>query len=70
MSNKEKRLAEYLAKTLSAKTAAAKSKTPEDREKWDRITEAYLGLAQSALGNVKLQLDLTQGTVGGASSQQ
>ncbi len=54
MLNYEERQARYLAKALEAKTMAAKSQTPEDREKWVRIADAYLGLAQSTLENFKL----------------
>ena len=47
MPDKEKRRVEYLAKAEDAKKMAENSKTKEDREKWERIAEAYLGLAKT-----------------------
>jgi hypothetical protein len=48
MLDKEKRRAEYLAKAKEAKETAEKLNNKEAREHWERIAEAYLGLANTA----------------------
>jgi hypothetical protein len=47
MIDREKRRAEYLAKAAQAEEMAANAKTQQDREKWERIAQAYRGLAQT-----------------------
>jgi hypothetical protein len=47
MLDKEKRRAEYLAKAKEAKETAEKLADKETREQWERIAEAYLGLAKT-----------------------
>jgi hypothetical protein len=63
MSDNGERHAEYLAKALKAKAMAAKSKTLEARERWERMAEAYLGLAKFTLSDFTLQQGQTVSAV-------